>query len=164
MTATARHLFQRPDRHLLSKWNFKSATLSALLRSSLFYKAASSAGSSAAFAAASIEFGMALVYAGLGGALAQAFRHSVPRWQATLIAMVCPPVVWHTVEYLVHTAHGTPGAAGGVRMSIVYSCLSGLLTITLMRHGAWLAGPEGTGLAHDAKVILNLLRRPFTRR
>ena len=127
------------------------------MRSALFLKAASAAGWSAAVTASTIEFVMALIYAGLGGALAQAFRNAVPRWQATLVAMVIPPVIWHAIEFAVHSSRGTPGASAAVRMSVVYSCLSGLITITLMRNGAWLAGPERTGFRHDLHVALRLL-------
>jgi hypothetical protein len=156
----SRALLRRPDLYLLARWNWKSALLSAIGRSALFFRATSSAGPSAAFSASATEFALALALAGFVGAFAQAYRGAQPRWLAFLMAATLPPVVWHACEVAAHLVNGTPHLARGVSFSVAYSAAGSALTLFLMRRGVWLAGEERTSLRQDLTAIFAIIRRP----
>lgn len=158
VAAVTRAVLIRPDLYLLARWNWKSALLSAVVRSALFFGATLRAGHSAALSASAIEFALALTLAGFVGALAQAYRCAQPRWLAFLMAASLPPAVWHVFELAAHLWNQTPRMYYGVGISMVYSALTSALTLLLMRRGIWLAGEEGTSLREDLRKILAMLR------
>jgi hypothetical protein len=158
VTAVSRAILLRPDLYLLARWNWKSALLSAIVRSALFFGATLRAGHSAAVSASAIEFALALTLAGFIGALAQAYRRAHPRWLAFLMAASLPPVLWHACELAAHLLNRTPRIYYGVSLSMAYSVLTSMLTLLLMRRGIWLAGEERTSLRVDLKKILAMLR------
>src|SRR5215469_6098969 len=123
----SRAILFRPDLYLLARWNWKSAFLSAIVRSGLFFAATLRAGHSAALAASATEFALALTLAGFVGALAQAYRRAHPRWLAFLMAASLPPLLWHTCELAAHLFNRTPRLYYGVSLSIAYSVLTSAL-------------------------------------
>jgi hypothetical protein len=158
VAAVSRAILLRPDLYLLARWNWKSALLSAIVRSGLFFAATVRAGHSAALSASATEFALALVLAGFVGALAQAYRRAHPRWLAFLMAASMPPAIWHTFEFAAHLLTGTPRIFYAVGISMAYSALTSALTLLLMRRGIWLAGEERTSLRADLRNILTMLR------
>jgi hypothetical protein len=158
VAAITRAVLLRPDLYLLARWNWKSAFLSAVVRSALFFAATLRAGHSAALSASAIEFALALTLAGFVGALAQAYRRAHPRWLAFLMAASLPPAIWHAFELTAHLLNGTPRIYYGVGISMVYSALTSALTLSLMRRGIWLAGEERTSLREDLGKIVAMLR------
>jgi hypothetical protein len=158
VAAATRAVLLRPDLYLLARWNWKSALLSAIVRSALFFGATRRAGQAAALSASAAEFALALALAGFVGALAQAYRRAHPRWLAFLMAVSMPPALWHACELTVHLLRGTPRVYYGVSASVVYSGITSALTLWLMRRGIWLAGEEKTSLREDFIRIFALLR------
>jgi hypothetical protein len=158
VAAISRAILLRPDLYLLARWNWKSAFLSAIVRSALFFAATLRAGHSAALSASATEFALALTLAGFVGALAQAYRRAEPRWLAFLMAAYLPPAVWHAFELAVHLLNRTPRIYYGIGVSMAYSALTSALTLLLMRRGIWLAGEERTSLAEDLRNIVAMLR------
>jgi hypothetical protein len=98
VAGVSRAIVRRPDLYLLARWNWKSALLSAICRSALFFRATWSAGHAVALAASATEFALALAMAGFVGAFAQAYRGAHPRWLAFVMAASMPPAVWHACE------------------------------------------------------------------
>src|SRR5262249_23043168 len=160
VAAVSRAILMRPDFYLLARWNWKSALLSALIRSALFYRATLGFGNAAARSASVTEFMLALALAGFTGAVAQAYRNARPRRLALVIAAAMPPLLWHGFELAAHLWNGTPGIRRGIGLSIAYSVIASSLTIFLMRRGVWLAGEERTPLRQDFEKILAMLRLP----
>ncbi|HML16963.1 MAG TPA: hypothetical protein VK419_08045 [Bryobacteraceae bacterium] len=152
--SVTRALLTRPDLYLLARWNWKSALLSAVVRSALFLRSASVQASGA-------EFCVALAMAGFLGAFAQAYRQVRPRWLACLMASVMPLGLLHACEFAAHRITGAPARA--IAVSIVYSVLSSTVTVFLMRRGIWLAGENQTSLAGDLKKIASLVAVPGRR-
>ncbi len=144
-----RAILTRPDLYLLARWNWKSALLSAAIRSSLFLRTAS-------VEASFFEFCLALALAGFLGAFAQAYRDVRPRWLAYVMASVVPLGLFHVCEFAVRLATGAPNRA--VALSILYSALASALTVTLMKRGIWLSGDEHTSLAADFRKIFAVRR------
>src|SRR5215472_12670117 len=102
VAAVSRAILSRPDFYLLARWNWKSALLSALIRSALFYRATLDSGHAAARSASFTEFILALALAGFTGAVAQAYRKARPRRLALVIAAAMPPLLWHGFELAAH--------------------------------------------------------------
>jgi hypothetical protein len=87
-------LIRHPVDHFIRRWNWKSAVLSSMVRSTLFFLANLDAGLSAARAA----FLTGLIFrsstAGFYGALTQAFRQIRPVWTGTLAGMMVLPLLF----------------------------------------------------------------------
>jgi hypothetical protein len=138
----SREILARPRRYLVGRWNWKSALVSAIVRSAMFFRAVLGASPPAALSASVVEFVLAVALAGFGGALAQSYRRAQPRWLAISVASFVPPALWHGIEFAVHFLSGTPNLHVGIALSLVYSVVATLTTVTLMRNGLWLSGDE----------------------
>src|SRR5262249_1029487 len=95
-------------RRLTRFWNWKSAVLSALLRSPLFAPAALQGGTRAAATAGLTDVVFRVTVAGLAGAFTQHLAGIRPRWAATMAALVGVPVIAQAAEALVHFEAATP--------------------------------------------------------
>ncbi len=158
VAGVSRAILLRPDLYLLARWNWKSALLSAIVRSVLFFRMTSNAGHSAALSASGTEFVLALALAGFVGAFAQAYRGAQPPWLAFIMASAAPSAVWHVCELGAHLLTGTPDVYRSVSLSIAYSALGSAVTLFLMRRGVWLAGEEQTSLRDDFRKIFAMVR------
>jgi hypothetical protein len=157
VASATRAMALRPDFYLVARWNWKSALLGSIIRSTLFFRATLSAGHSAALSASATEFALAIALAGFTGAVAQAYRGARPQWLGSLMATALPPAIWHAAELAAHLLNGTPGIRRSVSLSVGYSVLASVVTLFLMRRGIWLAGDERTSLCADIQGILAML-------
>ena len=95
-------LLRHPNEYLIKKWNWKSAILSTILRSVLFFLTNLIAGLPAALAAMTTEWVYRGVTAGFYGALTQALSDVEPPWAGALAVLVLLPIANHSVEFFVH--------------------------------------------------------------
>ena len=162
-----RSLLQHPAQ-LITRWNWKSALLGALLRAS-FYFSVYKAGKENWFvilSAVLVEFSFRFFTSGISGALVQSFRRATPAWIATLFVTVSLPVFSHTIEYAAHYTQETyfssvlPASENNSRkiafaVSVLFSVLSAMFNLFMMRHGVLLvgAGAETKSLWSDLKKI-----------
>ncbi len=160
-----RSLLSHPAQ-IITRWNWKSALLGALLRASFYvgvYKA-SRENWRAAMAAALVEFTFRFVTSGASGAIVQSFRRATPAWLATLIVTLSLPTISHTIEYFTHYAQEyyfseiVPASTNNSRqiafaVSVLFSVLSAMFNLFIMRHGVLLvgAGSETKSLWNDIK-------------
>lgn len=151
---------------IITRWNWKAALLGALLRASFYitvYKA-SKENWRVAFAAALVEFTFRFVTSGASGALVQSFRRATPAWLATLIVTISLPTISHSIEYFTHYVQETyfssilPASENKSRqiafaVSVLFSVLSAMFNLFIMRHGVLLvgAGNESKSLWSDIK-------------
>jgi len=151
---------------IITRWNWKAALLGALLRASFYvtvYKA-SKENWRAAMAAAMVEFTFRFVTSGVSGALVQSFRRATPAWLATLIVTISLPTISHSIEYFTHYAQERyfseifPASENKSRqiafaVSVLFSVLSAMFNLFIMRHGVLLvgAGQESKSLWSDIK-------------
>src|SRR5262245_23393672 len=84
-------LLRDPLSTLFKRWNWKSALLSSLLRSAIFFFANLSAGLPAALAATETELFFRAISSGFYGALTESFCEARPPWAATLAVAVFLP-------------------------------------------------------------------------
>lgn len=142
-------LVRHPHAQLVRRWNWKSAVISSLFRSSLFFAANLSAGPEAARAAFLTELAYRGVTAGFYGALTQAFRDARPAWAGMLAAMILLPAVSHLLEFVVHWARGTPNLTESLGLSIAFTALSTSFNLFAMRRGALTVGGNSGPLLRD---------------
>jgi hypothetical protein len=149
----ARHPVERLIRH----WNWKAAVLSAVFRGAIFFTVNLTAGLPAALRALSLDVPLRLAVAGFAGAIVQTFRRAEPPWAASLTIVAVLAVLTHGLEFVVHTIGGTPRLGASVLASMVFSAVSGLVNLFLMRRGVLLVGVESRSLADDFRQIGRLL-------
>lgn len=162
-----RSLAQHPAQIIL-RWNWKAALLGALLRASFYFTVykASKENWIVTLTAVLVELSFRFFTSGISGSIVQSFRRATPVWLATLIVTVSLPLFSHTVEYITHYAQekyfSTVFAASennarqkAFAISVLFSLLSALFNLFVMRNGVLLvgAGHETKSLWSDLKVI-----------
>jgi len=162
-----RSLAQHPAQ-IITRWNWKSALMGAILRASFYFTIYKFSKESwvVTLSAVLVEFGFRFVTSGISGALVQSFRRATPIWLATLIVMITLPIFSHTVEYITHYAQENlfssifAASENNARqkafaISVMFSILSALFNLFVMRNGVMLvgAGHETKSLSSDLKRI-----------
>ncbi len=162
-----RNLLRHPAQ-LLTRWNWKTALMGALLRASFYYTVytASSESLLVTLTAVSVELVSRFISTGIAGAVVQSFRRSTPQWQANIIVSVLLPAFSHTVEFFVHygqerylydifAASETLARSRAFAISVMFSIISVLFNLFAMRHGVLLvgAGKETRSLVSDIKRL-----------
>jgi hypothetical protein len=157
-----RNLCRDPVRYFIRRWNWKSAVLSSLLRSTLFFIANIGAGLPAARSAFLTELVFRATTAGFYGALTQAFQDVRPIWIGTLAGMIVLPVTTHLLEFVVHYLRGTVRLGESIALSVAFTTLSTSFNLYAMRRGALTVGEGSQPLLHDLRAVPRLMAG-FTR-
>lgn len=163
VAATLYRLAQKPYETLVLRWNWKSALLSSIFRGGIFFAVNLRAGLEAASGAMLAEFAFRLATAGFYGALTQSFRCVQPAWQAALAVMLLLPLVQHSLEFTVHLLRGTPLLLESIGASAIFTAISTLCNLHLMRNGAMIVGDGQRSLLADLAATPKLLLLPLLR-
>lgn len=162
-----RNLIRHPGQ-IITRWNWKSAMLGALLRASFYFTVyqASKESLLVTLTAMTVEFSFRFFTSGISGSLVQSFRRASPPWLATFIVTVSLPVFSHTVEFFTHYIQEEyfytifPAAENSARqrafaISVLFSMISAMFNIFMMRHGVLLvgAGEEQKSIWSDFRKI-----------
>lgn len=150
-------LATHPGQYLISRWNWKAALLSSLVRGLIFFTVNARAGWRAATGALLAEFCLRALTAGFYGALTQAFRRVEPPWQGTLAALICLPLTAHSLELLVHWLRGTPNLRASILASMLFTVLSTGFNLHAMRRGVFITGQGAASLSSDLAAVPRLL-------
>jgi hypothetical protein len=160
-------LLQHPLQ-VLTRWNWKAAILGAILRASFYFTIykASKENWIVTLSAVLVELIFRFLTSGISGALVQSFRKAAPAWLATIIVSISLPIFGHTVEYITHYAQENmfptifAASANNARqkafaISVLFSVVSALFNLWMMRHGVLLvgAGGESKPFLSDLKSI-----------
>lgn len=140
-----------PYKHLIRRWNWKTACLSALSRGILILIANLSAGGAGAVGAMFAEACYRALTSGFCSAVTQKFRFAQPAWVATVIPIVLIPVVGESGEFVVHLMSGTQRLGATVIVSMIYTAISTLVEVFAMRRGILVMGPNSGSLLQDLK-------------
>ena len=153
---------------ILARWNWKSALLGAILRASFYFTVYKASKESwlVTLTAVLIELAFRFLTSGISGSLVQSFRRATPTWLATAIVTVSLPIFSHTVEFVTHYSQENffsnvfPASENNARqkafaISVLFSVLSALFNLFVMRHGVLLvgAGEETKSFWSDMKRI-----------
>jgi hypothetical protein len=162
-----RSLIQHPAQ-IITRWNWKSALLGALLRASFYFTVYKASRESwiVTMTAVLVELSFRFFTSGISGALVQSFRRATPAWLAMLVVSITLPAFSHTIEFVTHYVQETyfdtifAASANNARqkafaISVLFSALSALFNLFVMRHGVLLvgAGKETNTLWNDFKKI-----------
>ncbi len=160
-------LLQHPAQ-LVTRWNWKAALLGAILRASFYFTVYKASKESwiVTLTAVSVELAFRFLTSGISGAIVQSFRRAQPIWLATLIVTISLPIFGHSIEYLAHytqenyfnsvfAASENNARQKAFAVSVLFSILSALFNLFMMRHGVLLvgAGEETKSLWSDLKKI-----------
>jgi hypothetical protein len=138
-------------------WNYKTAILSSLVRSAIFFATTLGAGLDAATSAMLTEFGCRFVTAGFYGALTQAFRRVEPPLLGTVGALLLLPALAHLGEFIVHSLRGTPNLTVALATSIGFTAVSTAFNLFAMRRGTLIVGAGQRPLFEDMRAMPKLL-------
>ncbi|MGI8640581.1 MAG: hypothetical protein ACR2MG_11645 [Pyrinomonadaceae bacterium] len=162
-----RSLGQHPFQ-IITRWNWKSALLGAILRASFYFTVYKASKESwiVTITAVLLELVFRFVTSGISGSLVQSFRRATPAWLATLIITISLPLFSHTIEYITHysqehffsnvfAASENNARQKAFAISVLFSVLSALFNLFVMRHGVLLvgAGSETKSFWSDLKRI-----------
>ena len=160
-------LFQHPLQ-IITRWNWKSALVGALVRASFYFTVYKASRESwiVTLTAVLVEMSFRFITSGISGSLVQSFRRAEPAWLATTIVTISLPIFSHSVEYLTHYAQEhffsdvfAPSANNARQkafaVSVLISVLSAMFNLFIMQHGVMLvgAGSETKSLWSDFKRI-----------
>jgi len=151
LAAIARH----PIQFVLSRWNWKAAALSALMRGTIFF-IATLGGLTIASRTLLVDLTFRIPLAGVCAAVIQEVRNATPAWASLAVALGAVPVVAHAVEISVHSIARTPWLWRGVGASIALSIVSSAVELFLMRRRILLVGPEGASILTDLRRLLRI--------
>ena len=141
---------------LLQDWNWKTATLSALIRAVVFFRVNLRAGHAAASRAMLVEAVYAIVAAGLAGAVLQRLRHAEPRRQTALLICLLIPFSLLAMQALVHAVMGTPRLGWSLLASFCMAALGTGFNWFAMSRGALVTGAPRS-LAGDLLLLPRLI-------
>lgn len=138
-------------------WNWKSAILSALIRSLGYLIATRKHGLHTGFHAAIAEVVYVALTAGVYSALQQGALDIRPRWLSNSLIVVGVPVLSQSVEYAFHSAIGTPNLRVATFSIMLFGFLSAMFHLHVMRNGAMLVGGKSRPFFEDLKRMPILL-------
>lgn len=151
---------------IITRWNWKSASLGAVLRASFYFTVykASQESWAVTLTAVLVEIFFRFITTGMAGAVVQSFRRATPFWLANVIVSISLPAFSHTVEFITHyaqeryffdifAASENSARQRAFAISVFFSVISALFNLFAMRHGVLLvgAGEETQSFASDIK-------------
>jgi len=156
-------LFMNPYRHLIRRWNYKSACISAFSRGIAVLLANLSSGGAGAFGAMVTEICYRSLASGFYSSATQSFRFARPFWRAWLVSAGLLPVFGETVEFFLHRMRGTHRLGATIVVSTMITAISTLIELLAMRRGVLTVGKTSGSLIQDLKKLITLKfvsRRP----
>jgi hypothetical protein len=150
-------LICHPLRHLVRRWNWKSALLSSLFRATIFFFTNLISGWNAAVGAMLTELVFRGATSGFYGAITESFSEARPAWAATAAAMVALPCMAHSLEFLVHWLRGTPKLGLSIGTSMIFTAFSTAFNLYAMRRGVLTTNGKSGSLLGDLSRIPSLL-------
>ncbi len=161
-----RNLVRHPAQ-IITRWNWKSASIGALLRASFYFTVYQASRESwlVTLTAVLVELTFRFITTGMSGAVVQSFRRATPFWLANVIVSISLPAFSHTVEFVTHYAQerylydlfaaseNSVARQRAFAISVLFSVLSALFNLFAMKHGVLLvgAGDETKTLWDDMK-------------
>jgi hypothetical protein len=131
-------------------WNWKSASVAATIRGSVFVLAMGRHGGQMG---ALVEIVYVVTTAGFFAAIQQGLLGVNPRWAGRLGIVAGVPIAAMALDCLVHLAARVPNSKSVTVSVLVYSLISAAFHLHLMESGAMLVGEQGRSFLSDLKSI-----------
>lgn len=167
-----RNLLRHPAQ-IITRWNWKTALVGAIVRSSFYFTVylASRESWLVTLTAVLVELSFRFFTTGAAGAVVQSFRRATPQWLATAIISVSLPTITHIIEFFTHYVQEHyfssifPASENDARqktfaVSVMFSVISAMFNMYMMRHGVLLvgAGEEQKPILQDFKKMPVLVK------
>jgi hypothetical protein len=146
-------LCKSPYKHLIRRWNWKTALLSSFFRGIVILAANLPSGGACALEVMLVEMCYRGLTSGFFSSAIQSFRWVRPAWAATLATIAFIPAIADALEILVQRLHGTERLGATLAASLSLTCLSVLFELFAMRHGILVMGKTGGSLAQDLRSL-----------
>ncbi len=149
-------LIMNPYRHLIRRWNYKSACLSALSRGTAILLANLSSGGPVPPGLCWRKCCYRALASGFYSSAIQSFRYVRPFWGAWIVSMTLLPAFSETLEFVLHRMRGTQRLGATIVVSISLTAISTLLELLTMRRGVLTVGKTSGSLIQDLKKLSGL--------
>lgn len=159
-------IVRHPVYRLIRNWNWKSAVISAALRTSIFFTVNLTASWNSAVSAAVTELVYRAPMVGTLAAMSQAFRRVQPAWVGSVVMMALLPAMGHGIEFTVHWMRGTEKLTESVAVSVAFSVATTGLNYLLHRRNVFVVGHGARPFLDDLievapQLFDMLLRKPM---
>jgi hypothetical protein len=159
MNPANRYLFnaQKITAHTLSCWNWKCALLSATARSIVYLIALTHTGPRGSLSIVLVEMAYVTLTAGLYAGMQQKALGLRNRLLGNLIVVVGVPGVAQFLDWLTHRIAGAPVPNRAILGVCLFTLLSALFHLHVMRRGAFLTNRHGLSLIEDFRRMPRLI-------
>lgn len=148
-------------------WNWKCALISVTVRSLVYLIAMARSGSHGRLAIVAVEMAYVTLTAGIYAGMQQ--RALAIRWRlfGNLIVVVGVPGLAQCLDWLTHRAVGPAPPSRAILAACIFTLVSALFHLHIMRRGVFLTGHAGRTLADDFRrmphLVLEFVLRPYAR-
>jgi len=146
LTEITAFLLRHPFTSMILRWNWKAASLSALLRASIYLTAYVRHGMAEAVGVTLALSIFRFLFGGVNGAIIQAYRRVQPAWHAVLTVPLVLAALSHLMEYFVLTGYdiaiGPIAKKNAILYSVIVSIISAIFNLFAMRRGALIVRDE----------------------
>jgi hypothetical protein len=146
LTEITRYLLRHPLELMILRWNWKAASLSALLRASIYLTAYIQHGMAEAIGVTLALSVFRFLFGGVNGAIIQSYRRVLPAWHAVLTVPLFLAALSHLMEFIVLTGYealfSTVGKKNAIIFSVIVSIISAIFNLFAMRRGALIVKDE----------------------
>lgn len=146
LSEITRFLLRHPLHAMILRWNWKAASLSALLRASIYLTAYIKHGMAEAIGVTLALSIFRFLFGGVNGAIIQSYRRVQPAWHALLTVPLFLAALSHLMEFVVLTgyesAFGAVGKKNAIIFSVIVSIISAIFNLFAMRRGALIVKDE----------------------
>ena len=150
----------------LACWNWKCALMSATVRSVVYLAAMASGHHSNRLAIVLVELAYVTATAGVYAGLQQRALHLRSRLLGNCVIALAVPGMAQAFDWLAHRLVGAPVPARATVAACVFTLVSALFHLHVMRRGAFLTGHRGLSLAEDfrrvPRLLLGFVMQPVT--
>jgi hypothetical protein len=150
----------------LACWNWKCALMSATVRSLVYLAAMTRSGSHNRLAVVAVEMAYVTLTAGIYAGMQQRALSLRARWLGNLLVVVGVPGLSQFFDWLTHRAVGPAAPTRAIVAACIFTLVSALFHLHVMRRGVFLTGSAGRTLADDfrriPRLVLDFIVLPYT--
>jgi hypothetical protein len=150
----------------LACWNWKCALFSATVRSAVYLAAMAHSNLHGGLTVVAVELGYVSFTGGLYAGLQQRALSFRSRLLGNLTIVVGVPGLAQALDWLTHRAAHAAAPAKAIVVLCVFSTISAIFHLHVMRRGAFITGSAGRTLADDfrrmPRLIVEFVVRPIT--
>jgi len=151
--------------HACACWNWKCALLSAAARSLVYLAAMARSGSHGRLAIVAVEMAYVTLTAGIYAGMQQRALGLRSRRLGNLVIAVGVPGLAQLLDWLAHRAVGPAAPSKAIFAVCIFTLISALFHLHVMRRGVFLTGHAGRTLIDDfrrmPRLILGFVLRPI---